>query len=198
MSNLFKKLFIFILASNIFSCGFQVIYRDKEENSNISYEAQLASIRIKKDRTRLAQELKNNLYDTLNPDNLKEEPKYFLTLVTTKTISGTFVTLTGASGRNKVTLNVTYTLQNVETGEEVSHGTTSVNDNYDVTTNRYGTYTAENYVLSNLTKIAAQNLRNSLVNDLIEMKKKKEKKDAEEKDTNEWLKSSKTTSPKLP
>lgn len=189
MNKIFRNFFILIISLNIFSCGFQVIYRDKEENSNVSYEAQLASIRIKKDRTRLAQELKNNLYDTLNPDNIKAEPKYFLTLVTTKTTSGTFITLTGASGRNKVTLNITYKLQDLETAEEISHGTTTVNDNYDVTPNRYGTYTAENYVTSNLTKIAAQNLRNSLVNDLIEMKKKKEKKALEEKDADDWLKS---------
>lgn len=180
MSKKFLKNFlIFVIILNIFSCGFQVIYRDKEEGSDSSYEEELASIRIKKDRTRLDQELKNNLYDTLNPDLIKAEPKYFLTLTTAKTVSGTFITLTGASGRNKVTLSVTYKLQNIETGEEVSHGTTSVNDNYDVTSNRYGTYTAENYVLSNLTKIAAQNLRNSLVNDLIEAKKKKGKKNTE-------------------
>jgi hypothetical protein len=56
-----------------------------------------------------------------------------------------------------------------------------VNDSYDVTANRYGTYVAGEYVLSNLTKIAAQNIRNSLVNDLIEAKRKCEDKTQIEK-----------------
>ena len=41
--------------------------------------------------------------------------------------------------------------------------------------NRYGTYIAEDYARSNLVKIAALNIRNLLVNDLIELKKNGDK-----------------------
>ena len=153
----------------IFSCGFQVIYRDEEGRA--SYENDLASIRIKKDRNRLAQKLKNNLYDLLNPDLLDAKAKYFLIINIKETVSPTFITITGASGRNKITLNISYKLKNLKTAATISTGSTMVNDNYNVTENRYGTYVGDEYLRDNLTKIAAQNIRNSLVNDFIEVKK---------------------------
>ncbi len=166
-----RKFLAVFLIIGLCNCGFQVIYKDRKE-ADISYIHELASIRIKKDRNRLAQELKNNLYDLLNPDYLKVDAKYFLTLTIQESLSPTFISLTGASGRNKITLNITYELKNLVNAAVISSGSTSVNDNYDVSSNRYGTYSAENYVRNNLTKIAAQNIRNSLVNDLIEAKKK--------------------------
>ncbi len=169
---MFRKIFISFLLLTICSCGFQVIYKDHEENSETSYVEELAAIRIKKTRTRTDQLLKNNLYDLFNPDYIKADAKYFLVLTITESISPTFISSTGASGRNKLTLTVNYELKNLSTSETISSGLTSVNDNYDVSSNRYGTYSAENYIRSNLTKVAAQNIRNSLVNDFIETRKK--------------------------
>ncbi len=154
----------------ISACGFQVIYAD--ENNKDSHANELASVRIQKNHGRLTQEIRNSLYDVLNPDHLKTEAKYILILEVRRAVSSTFITSTGASGRNKVTLEINYTLKNLENAAMISNGATSVNDNYDVSSNRYGTYTAEEYVQNNLTKIAAQNIRNSLVNDLIEIRKK--------------------------
>lgn len=154
------------------SCGFQTIYKETS-NDDISYVDELSSIRIKKDRNRLSQLLKNNLYDLFNPDYKMSEPQYFLILKIDESISPTFITLTGSSGRNKITLNISYTLKNLKDASTISTGKTSVNDNYDVSENRYGTKVAEDYIKENLTKLAAQNIRNSLVNDLIEYKKPK-------------------------
>ena len=161
---------ILILLLSLSNCGFQVIY--KENNAEIPYQQELAAIKIKKDRTRTDQEVKNNLYDLLNPEYLKVEPKYFLVLTTQNSYLSTFTTSTGSSGRNKVFLNINYELKSLETGDTISSGSVSLNDNYDVEANRFGTYTAEAYTKSNLTKVAAQNIRNALVNDLIEVKRK--------------------------
>lgn len=167
-----KKTLSTVLLLTICSCGFQVIYKERGNESDISYVKELAAIKIKKDRDRVSQELKNNLYDLLNPDYVKTEPKYFLILTNSESISPTFITSTGSSGRNKITLNASYILRDLNSAAIIATGTTSVNDNYDLSTSRFGTYTAENYIRNNLTKLAAQNIRNSLVNDLIEMKKK--------------------------
>ncbi len=152
------------------------MYRDEESHN--SYETDLAAIRIKKDRDKLGQKLKNNLYDLLNPDQLNIEARYFLILEIKKSTSPTFITVTGASGRNNINLNISYKLKNLATAQTVSSGSTSVNDNYNVEENRYATFVSEEFVGENLTKLAAQNLRNSLVNDFIEIKKEcDEKKD---------------------
>mgnify|MGYP001560470763 CR=1 FL=1 len=171
------KFFQIILLLSLTSCGFQVIYRESEKSADISYVDELAAIRIQKVRNRLGQEFQNNLYDILNPDYVKAEPKYLLIARIDTIITPTFITQTGSSGRNNMILNVTYTLKSAESGDVIASGRTSVNDNYDVRTNRYGTYVTEEYVKSNLTKIAAQNIRNSIVNDLIETRKAPKKKD---------------------
>lgn len=168
-----------LLLFNLSACGFQVIYKERDQSSEISYVEELAAIRIQKDRKKISQELKNNLYDLLNPDYIKSEPKYFLILKLKESVSPTFITVTGASGRNKVTLQINYILKSLQTGDVISSGSTTINDDYDISDSRYGTYVAENYIKSNITKTAAQNIRNSLVNDLIEMKKGDLKKSAE-------------------
>ncbi len=165
-----RKFILFLALNCLVSCGFQTIYRDEE--NNLSHAEDLAAIRIQKGRDRLNQELKNNLYDLLNPDYVKVDPKYLLIMSASKSMSGTLVTQTGASGRNRVTVNATYELKNLENGMTISKGTTTIFDNYDVSSNRYGTYVADETVQLNLTKIAAQNIRNSLVSDLVEAKKK--------------------------
>ncbi|NBV05679.1 MAG: hypothetical protein EBS06_00380 [Proteobacteria bacterium] len=180
-----KKILILLLLSSLFSCGFQVLYKeDASENKekDFSYENELAAIRIKKNRTKLDQDLKNNLYDLLNPNFIEAEPKYFLSLITSKTTASTFTSSTGASGRNRVFLSVSYELRDLKNGDLISEGSVTRNDNYDVTQNRYATYSADEYVMLNLTKIVAQNIRDSLVNDLIELRKKQEEEKTKVKD----------------
>ncbi len=171
----FKNICAFILIFNLSCCGFTVIYKDRDQTFDISYVDELAAIKIKKNRDKLSQELKNNLYDLLNPNNKEVTPKYFLTLSLKEALSPTFITYTGSSGRNRLTLTVDYELKDLSTGKILASGSTSVYDNYDVGSNRFGTYTAQNYTKSNLTIIAAQNIRNSLVNDFIENHRKEEK-----------------------
>jgi len=163
------RIFCITILLSLSSCGFHVIY---DTQDTFTHTEDLAAIRIKKDRDHTSQLLKNNLYDFLNPDALDVEPKYFLSLKVDKSIVPTFITLTGASGRNKVVINVSYELKNLETATVISKGKTLVNDSYDVTTNRYATSVSDDAVTANLTKIAAQEIRNSLVNDFIEVRKK--------------------------
>ncbi len=167
-----KKLIVTFLFLSLCSCGFRVIYKENDKDAEFNYENELAAIRIKKNRTKLDQDLKNNLYDLLNPDYIEVEPKYFLIMTTKKNTTSTLTTVTGASGRNRDFVNVRYELRNLSNGELISTGEVTLNDNYDVTQNRYATYVADEYITANLTKSLAKNLRYSLVNDLIEMKKK--------------------------
>ena len=158
--------FLFLLTS----CGFEVIYKDHTLSNSLAY--QLASIKIEKKRTQLDFELQNSLYSLLNPDKLNIEPKYLLILKTTTNISSTYITSTGASGRNRITIHTTYALKNIETNQILSSGETTASDNYDVSTNRFGTTVAEEYVKNNILKIISTNLRNSLVNDFVQFAKK--------------------------
>ncbi len=165
-----KKIFLLILQLGFYSCGFQIIYKDQYDFNSLSYD--FASITIEKDHVRLNQEFRNNLYDILNPDYIKAETKYILSLDVSSTIEPTFTTRTGATGRNQIEIKVKYVLKDINTKEKIAEGFTTANDSYDISENRYGTHIAEEYVKSNLTKIVAQNIRNLLANDLIEIRKK--------------------------
>jgi hypothetical protein len=158
-------LFLLLILFQV-GCGFNVLYDDSLTKDEFSFEKELASIRIKKVRTKIDQELKNNLYDLLDPDNLKIEAKYFLELDLTKSVSATFITSSGASGRNSLTLEVKYKLYQLKTAKLISEGIISIRDNYDVIENRYSTYISEEFVMSNLTKIIAKDIRNALIYDI--------------------------------
>jgi len=146
-------------------CGFQVIY---DQNKSQSYVEQLSSIKIQKKRNRSHQELKNNLYNIFNPQQIESNAttKYILSYDINESISSTFTTETGSSGRNKITLNVNYLLKEYDTKEIISQGYVNVNDNYDISDNRYATYTTKEYVKTNLLNIVARDIRNAIVNDL--------------------------------
>ena len=166
-----RKIFVIFVIFAITSCGFQAIYSNSGEKSGSSYEKELAAIKIQKDTGRLSQEIRNSLYDLFNPDSLQVEPKYILVLKISNSTTSTFTTTTGSSGRNRVIIDVSYELIDIKTGKSFAQGSSSVSDNYDVQNNRFGTYTADEYTKLNVTKVAAQNIRNFLVNDIIEYHK---------------------------
>jgi hypothetical protein len=199
MSNIAKNFIISILLI-INNCGFEAIYRDDIKNNdkikisdigqelinNIKndasnndkisfYQKELSAIKIKKNQNRISQELKNNLYDLFSPDYVKTEAKYLLSLNVEKNVISTFTTISGASGRNKIILNVSYQLKDIKNLQEIANGKTIVSDNYNITSNRFASYTADDEITLNLTKIAAINIRNNLINDLNEYHKKQEK-----------------------
>ena len=161
----FLTLFFFIN-----SCGLQVVYKDQNLSSSLSHE--LATIAIQKDRTQISQQLRKNLYDILNPDYIKTDSKFLLILDLKQSVNPTFITTTGASGRNRVSLSVNYKLKDIATAREVAKGSSEVSDNYDVSLNRYATNISEDYVKNNLTKLLAQNIRDMIINDLVELRKK--------------------------
>jgi len=161
------KIFICFLIFMPCSCGFESIYNLENKISNAdNYEEELAAIKIKKESKRINQALRNNLEDALNPDNIKTEAKYLLEITLTKSLTPTFITSTGASGRNKIILNAEYKLIDLTTGSIIATGISTANDDFDVETRRFANYITGEAIELNLTKIIAKNIRNLLVGDI--------------------------------
>jgi hypothetical protein len=169
----FYKILLISLFFTINACGFEIIYRDDKVEG--SYAKELAAIEIKDIHDHLYQQLKNNLINVLNYDDIKIEPKYLLSLTINKSISPTFITYYGSSGRNHLTLEVQYELRDIHNSTLISSGTASASDDFNIESKRYGNYIAEEYTQNNLTELLAQNIRSLLVNDIIEMNKRLEK-----------------------
>lgn len=169
----FRILAFLLLAPIVSSCGFTVIYREKD--SGISYEKELASIVIQKAPGKINQEIRNSLYDIFNPDKIYVDPKYIMIFKVSESTGSTFLTSSGASGRNKVTLALDYEIIDYNTSKIIKSGSTIASDNYDIQQNRFATVTAEEYVKINLVKIISQNLRNLIVNDIIDSQERSKK-----------------------
>ncbi len=163
------RFYLLIATLILTSCGFQPIYKsgNKISENSKAYSEELASIRVSIPRKKINQDLKNNLEKTLNPDDIQADPKYLIDLILSKTVSSTLTTSTGSSGRNKVTLNVSYRLKDLQSGEIIATGYTSAVDDFDVGLNRFANYSTEESISSNLTLVIAQNIRNLLINDIV-------------------------------
>ncbi len=150
------------------SCGFTVLYDQKD--TGLNYEKELAAIKIQKSAGTTSQELRTAIYNAINPDNFNEEIKYYLVLSSSESISSTFLTSAGSSGRNKITMNVDYKLKSYANDKIVASGSVIDSESYNINLNRYGNYTAEEFARSNLLKALSQKIRNLLVQDLIGLK----------------------------
>jgi len=164
----FVKIICTILLLNCLSnCGFQAIYKEHPSDSEINYDDRLATIDISKKRKRIDQKLRDNLETVLNPNNIQTEKKYLLNIDLDKTIAGTLINPTGSVGRNKITLTGNYTLTRISDNKIISTGTATAKDDFNVESKRFANYITEEEMELNLTKLIAENIRNSLINDLI-------------------------------
>ena len=164
------KIYFLIILSLFSSCGFHAIYRSDNKISDKSqgYNEELASINVEVTRKKLNQDLKNNLEQVLNPDGIKVDAKYSINISLDKNTVSTFTTYTGSSGRNKVILTANYQLKDLKSGEVIATGTATAKDDFNVEQiNRFANYIAEDNIASNLTLIIAQNIRNLLINDIV-------------------------------
>ena len=106
MLNYYKKSIFILLISFITSnCGFHSIYNDKIINdSNISLNA----IKISQNKDKNEQRLRIELEKALNPEHIKINKKYILDFDIKKQTQIIIINKTGASGKNRITLNVKY------------------------------------------------------------------------------------------
>ncbi len=172
-----KQKIIFLIGLLLLpSCGFHSIYQsgNKISNESKAYNEELASIEIEIARKKINQDLENNLKKILNPDEIKVSPKYLIKISLNKSLTSTFTNPTGASGRNKVILTANYKLKDLSSGEIIATGTVSAKDNFDVGDKRFANYIAEDSIASNLTLIIAQNIRDLLINDIVNSYKVRE------------------------
>jgi hypothetical protein len=109
----------------------------------------------------------------LNPDGIQIDPKYLLSVTLVKSLTSTFTTSIGSSGRNKVILTANYNLKDLQTGDIIDIGVAMAQDDFDVEVKRFANYTTQDTIEMNLTKIIAQNIRNSLIRGLSQKDKEK-------------------------
>ena len=171
-----KKYFLLFLFLSLASCGLRPIYQidNKISDKSQAYRQELASIKVDIARKRLNQNLKNNLEKILNPDDIKTDPKYLISVTLKKSLTSTFTNFTGSSGRDKVILTASYKLKDLNSGDVIAGATTTAQDDFDVRDKRFANYAAEDAISENLTLIIAKNIRDLLINDIVNNYKAKD------------------------
>lgn len=149
----------------ISSCGFKPINYVKNDLGD-NMEVRLASIIIKKSSGFKSQQLRTKIFEIFNPSNIKTEPKYILTITPRESQRSTFITSLGSSGRMRLDVNIKYSLTEITTTKQVSNGSISSSESYNIDQNRFGNYNAKNYARESVCNALAEKLRNMIIQDL--------------------------------
>lgn len=171
-----RKYFLLSLVLFLVACGLHPIYKadNKISDKSQAYIQELAAIKVDIPRKKLNQNFKNNLEKILNPNDIKTEPKYLISVTLTKSLASTFTNFTGSSGRNKVILTAGYQLKDLNSGEIIASASTNAQDDFNIENQRFANYIAEDTITENLTLIIAKNIRDLLINDIVSNYKSKD------------------------
>ncbi len=167
---------LLFIATICIGCGFTAIYgkttygRSEKASEPITklLDGELSKIAIQKGKDQLSQKLRNALYDLFVQ---KPDPSYFMSLKVSVSVVPTYITGAGSSGRNRVTLIASYELKRLSDGKLIGKNSTSVYDNYSVSDIRYANYTSEEAIGMQLCELAALNIRDMAVSDLVQFNK---------------------------
>ncbi len=144
------------------SCGFKSIsYIENEVGEDM--EARLASIVIQKSSGAKNQLLRTEIFNILNPANVKEEQQYLLVVKPSERQSPTFITGAGSSGRMLLEVNLSYSLTQIATTKRISSGNLYASESYNIENNRYGNYNAKEFARKTVYRSLAEKLRNEII-----------------------------------
>lgn len=147
------------------SCGFKPVNYMKSDLGE-KLEVRLASIVIKKSSGLKSQQLRTKIFDTFNPSNIKTEPRYLLVVTPRESQRSTFITSLGSSGRMQLDVNIKYSLTEIATTQQVSKGSISSSESYNIDQNRFGNYNAKNFARESVYNSLSEKIRNVIIQDL--------------------------------
>jgi hypothetical protein len=143
----------FIIAStftalllSLSACGFEPIHatNHRATNNGENIGAQLQSIYVVTDRSRLGQLLKAEMESQFNPTYVKAAHRYQLRVTLSESEGGVFINPDGTSSRNNVNLNSSYTLTELHHTEIIDRGDINRISSYNLSEDAdFATYVAQ-------------------------------------------------------
>jgi hypothetical protein len=147
---------IFILLM-LTSCGFKPVLSQNSDGYHILEHVKLVSV-DGQDQPRINRIIRENL-----GDDLGVSPLYTLTLKVNNELSATGTMKDSQSTRYKVKVTFEYHLSDIETREEINHGSIYLYSSYDVAESEFANYVAERYTNDNLLKQLCDELKERLI-----------------------------------
>lgn len=135
------------------ACGFEPLHGERA--SGASTVADMSRVKIELINERMGQELRNELFNRLNPDGRSTAPRYSLKVVLNVGESAVSIEKDDTASRSNLSVNATYTLYSLPDGKPVMQGVSTGLKSYGIITNSYATLVARSDALKlSLTSVA--------------------------------------------
>jgi LPS-assembly lipoprotein len=156
-----RKIFILVTVLSLTACGFAPVHQ-RYGGKVFGAEGDLAAIKLgnigdQKERT--DQVLKTNLGRELNLSSINAKKKYILNITLTDSIAGLGVKKDKEITRYNIIFTANYTLQDIETKEEVTRGRSKIVGGYDAVASDFGTYAAKKDVEGRIMNELAKDIK---------------------------------------
>lgn len=164
---MWRSIKILVLLLLLGGCGFEPLYVERDSSERWYYQGkfdtsiseEIAQIKVEPVGDRIGQLVRQELLDSLTPKGIPDKPKYRLKITNieksvTKQAMRDDITAT----RERVEYKLTYTLYDIEKGEQVLSGDTLALLGYDIMANPYSTTFSGKKAEKDAAKIMADDI----------------------------------------
>jgi len=120
-------------------CGYAPVYGDK---TNDSVHSDLSNVAIRPIEDRAGQQLRNYLFDLINPFGRPEKPTFFLDIKLSESKQGLAVRKSEIATRANLSFTANYSLTKKD-GTAAQSGTSTIVTSYNILSSEYATLAAE-------------------------------------------------------
>ena len=152
---------LMLVLPTLAGCGFRPLYGSGD---GVDVVPEFSQIAIAQPDNRGDQLLRNRLLDILTPKGSPDRPRYLLNYRITESIGSVFVTRSEEITRSNLSLTVTATLHDYESGRTVFTTQATTQSSFNLTTNDYANLITERDARDRAMRDAADQLRIRLAN----------------------------------
>jgi len=167
------RIFIISLVTPLASCGFHPVYSQKsQDTANPEMAAFFREITIDEIPNKSGQDLKNSLYDALNPASVSSDKKYRLEVKLKRDIIPLIIEKDRSITRYSLVYTAILNLSETASGKVIYSGTSRTSGSYDALNSDYAVYMAEGDTGYRVIKDMADDIKNKLTSFYIKRDKK--------------------------
>ena len=156
-SRTFGAIFLFLVGAS--GCGYQPLYGGSKGDEVVS---ELSQIKVATIEDRVGQKLHNYLLDRITPDGRPSSPKYLLTVRAQLTTTELGLLFTEIATRAQLTLQASFTLSDLGTGEVLANGFARSVNSYNIPDSEYAKVTAEKDATDRATREVSDDIKTRL------------------------------------
>jgi len=165
------KIFSLLLLFTLAACGFQPVYSQKTASANPELTGFFRNISIEEIPGKAGQDLRNSLYDTLNPTSASGENLYRLEIKLKRDIIPMIIEKDRSITRYNLVYEAHIKLIEIASGKVIYTGAAQMSGGYDAINSDYAVYMAEGDAGHHVIRDLAEEIKNKLTSYFIKREK---------------------------